>query len=1130
VLNPDPIRTQDLSIHPPNPDPAVTADLSRPVNSVDPNVTETHISRSHGANGSADGGQAGSLVPAIPGYEIEGVLGRGGMGVVCRARNTRLNRTVALKMILGRPGSVELMRFRAEAEAMAAVRHPHVAQVYEVGEADGRPFLTMELLAGGTLADNFTAKRDRSPAAHADIVRKVVTGVAAAHAQGIVHRDLKPGNVLLDESGEPKVTDFGLAKRDAGTDLTATGAVMGTPAYMAPEQADGNTKFVGPSADVWSLGVILYEALTGSRPFTATDTRAVLAQVLTADPVPPRNLVPSIPRDLELICLKCLAKAPHERYPTAAELADDLERYSRGEPISVRPLGRADRAVRWIRRHPAEAGLLAAVAVAVLALAGVGIALVYQDKLEIANGELTIARDQLQNANSGLVLTNKELAEAKTKLEGTQAKLAQALQREQKSRSFNRVTLAFTEWQKNDPARARQYLGECPAEFRGWEWNYVNRLLSPLQAGIKTGHTGLVGPLAVSPDGKTLATGMPGKEVKLFDLATGEEKRVLRGHTAGIYGIVFSRDGKLLATASGDKSVKVWDLATGKNMCTLSGHKNSVHSVTFNGDGTRIATGDDNKVRVWDPVSGKPVFVADANCGGSVRAMTFDPAGTHLFIGNTAINVLDLSKPENGAGNGHAGGDFIQSMAFPPGGENRLVVARYSGIVQFWDMQSWDLRGPRKPPLIVKAHSAALERLEFSPDGKRFGTTSLDGTAKVWDVTTFQELASARVPVEKDMKFMPPTAFTPELYRVAAAHTDGTVKLWPLTDDPAAAVYLRTGTISHATFNADGTHIAASVPVEVVQRGFVYGVTGWDTETGRLVLTIKDEDGKEPGFWKKGAITGVAFSPSGDRVATAHPLEYDANPPEFPPDPAKYTVSAVKVWDAATGKLLLTLKGHTADVITVAYTADGARIVSASQDGTVRVWNAGDGKPIATYTVVTRPPEYKARNRAEWPPSVTPVFALAAFSRDGRRFAGACMDGTVRVWDLAPGKEIATFKAHEKYATALAFTPDGRRVLTGGDDRVVKVWEDGRLIRAYDGHTAGITAAALAPDGTRLASGDASGVVKLWDADTGQEAFSAKADTEIKLLQFHPDGTRLMIAGNATLKVWDARGETEPKR
>jgi hypothetical protein len=379
------------------------------------------------------------------------------------------------------------------------------------------------------------------------------------------------------------------------------------------------------------------------------------------------------------------------------------------------------------------------------------------------------------------------------------------------------------------------------------------------------------------------------------------------------------------------------------------------------------------------------------------------------------------------------------------------------------------------------------------------------------------------------MKFTPTTAFTPELYWVAAAHTDGTVKLWSLTDDPAAVVYDR-ATSYHATFSPDGSRIASSVPMEVRRQGFVYGVTGWDTETRRVVLTIKDEDEKEPRFWKKGSINGVAFSPSGDRVATAHPLEYDANPPEFPPDPAKYTVSAAKVWDAATGKLLLTLKGHTADVIAVAYTADGAHIVSASQDGTVRVWNAADGKPIATYTVVTRPPEYKARNRAEWPPSVSPVFALAAFSRDGRRFAGACMDGTVRVWDLALGKEIANFKAHDKYATALAFTPDGRRVLTGGEDKLVKVWEDGRLIRAYDGHVARITAVALAPDGTRLASGDASGIVKLWDADTGQEAFSAKTDTEVKLLQFHPDGTRLMIAGNASVKVWDARGETEPKR
>jgi serine/threonine protein kinase len=278
---------------------------------------------------------------ATAGYELLDELGRGGMGVVFRARDTRLNRTVALKMVLGRAGGAEAARFRAE--AMAAVAHPNVAKVFGAGDTGGVSYLAMELLPGGTLAARFGPNR-LTPAAAAELVRKVADGVAAAHAQGIVHRDLKPANVLFDAAGEPKVTDFGLAKRAAGSDLTATGAIMGTPAYMAPEQAGGGAKFVGPPADVWALGAILYEALTGTRPFDGPDVRAVLARVLTADPVAPRKLAPAVPRDLERICLTCLAKKPHERYPTAAELAADLARFARGEPISVRPVGALGRA------------------------------------------------------------------------------------------------------------------------------------------------------------------------------------------------------------------------------------------------------------------------------------------------------------------------------------------------------------------------------------------------------------------------------------------------------------------------------------------------------------------------------------------------------------------------------------------------------------------------------------------------------------------------------------------------------------------------------------------------------------------------------------------------------------------
>jgi tRNA A-37 threonylcarbamoyl transferase component Bud32 len=313
----------------------------------------------------------------VPGYEILGELGRGGMGVVYKARQLKLNRVVALKMVLSaqHADSRELIRFLSEAESVAAIKHPHVVQVYDSGEADGRPYMAMECLEGGSLVTRLRERGRLDPSAAAGLVLKIARGVQAAHARGIVHRDLKPHNVLLDTPpptsppgawGEPKVTDFGLAKR-GGSDLTQTGAIMGTPAYMAPEQAMGVNKLIGPPADVYALGVILYECLAGSVPFTGEDPWAVLRRVVNDEPEPVNRRAAGIPRDLNLICRKCLEKKPADRYADAGELADDLQRFLDGEALRG---PRTDvwytlrRAARKWRRPAAALAAVALVAVA----------------------------------------------------------------------------------------------------------------------------------------------------------------------------------------------------------------------------------------------------------------------------------------------------------------------------------------------------------------------------------------------------------------------------------------------------------------------------------------------------------------------------------------------------------------------------------------------------------------------------------------------------------------------------------------------------------------------------------------------------------------------------------------------
>ncbi len=374
---------------------------SPPPRAADPAATTLMPSDPAGADASA------TPLPSPPGYEVLRELGRGGMGVVYQARQLGLNRVVAIKMILSGPyaGDERRQRFRAEAEAVARLQHPNIVQVHEVGEHAGTPFFSMEFCPGGALDRKLNATP--LPASEAArLVETLARAVQAAHEKAVVHRDLKPANILLAEDGAPKVTDFGLAKRMDEAGQTQSGAVIGTPSYMAPEQAGGKSKDSGPACDVYALGAILYECLTGRPPFKAPTMLDTLAQVLSADAAPPRQLQPHTPRDLETICLHCLRKNPRQRYPSAAALAEDLRRFLDGQPIRVRPAGAVERLVKWARRRPTAAALLGVSVAAVLA--GLGLVGWYQLQLYRKNADLARALDEArkqQVINNGWAAT-----------------------------------------------------------------------------------------------------------------------------------------------------------------------------------------------------------------------------------------------------------------------------------------------------------------------------------------------------------------------------------------------------------------------------------------------------------------------------------------------------------------------------------------------------------------------------------------------------------------------------------------------------------------------------------------------------------------------------------------------------
>ncbi len=752
----------------------------------------------------------------IPGYDHLEPIGEGGMGIVYKARQVRLNRVVAVKMVLGgnRVGPKELIRFLAEAEAVAAVDHPHVVRVYEFGDVEGRPFLAMEHLGGGSLGERLKTGGPLAPVDAAVLVGKLAGAVQAAHDLGIVHRDLKPGNILFDEHGEPKIVDFGLAKRGSGSDLTRTQAVMGTPAYMAPEQARGNSRLAGPAADIWALGVILYECLTRQRPFVADDIGAQLDAVMTTDPVPPRAIDSTIPRAVELICLKCLEKVPTDRYATASSLANDLNRFATGQPVSVHATGVVERTAKWMKRNPTRAaayGLTATVVSLIAVMAMIGSLLWQARDLNVQLASEKQATEQQRDVADEARL-NEEAAKknaiqqrdvahgARLNEEAAKKDAVAARELTAQIEYVRTIEVAHRENEDGNLVRTLQLLDTSPQQLRGWEWNYVMRLCHrDLMTFNK--HTWLISSASFSPDGTRVVTASWDTTAKVWDATTGTETLTLKGHTGFVSSASFSPDGTRVVTASGDKTAKMWDAKTGTETLTLKGHTQPVRSASFSPDGMRVVTASwDTTAKVWDATTG-----------------------------TTALTLKGHTLP-------------VHSASFSPDG-TRVVTASDDETAKVWDAKIGT------ETLTLKGHTSFVSSASFSPDGTRVVTASGDKTAKVWDAktgTTTLTLKGHTLPVSSAL-------FSPDGTRVVTASEDKTAKMWDATTGTETLTLKgHTGWVASASFSPDGTRIVTASDDQTVKL--------WDAKTGIETLRLKGHtDG----------IKSASFSPDGTRVITA---------------------------------------------------------------------------------------------------------------------------------------------------------------------------------------------------------------------------------------------------------------------
>ncbi len=1076
---------------------------------------------------SDDNGHAGFAAPALPRfprpfgpYDLLSEIARGGMGVVYHARQRELNRDVALKvMVAGEFASPDFVqRFRTEAEAAARLDHPNIVPIYEIGDHDGQPYFCMKRIAGGTLAARIANQAiDLNEASL--IMAKLARAVHYAHQRGVLHRDLKPNNVLVDSRGEPHLTDFGLARLvERDSTVTRTQMALGTPSYISPEQARGLTKHLTTAADVYGLGAILYELLTGRPPFAGGTTMETLRQVAENEPVPPwiarraridpragrrrrhspgppseavasassdrsisriaaetprfRATLPGTrPSDLDVICLKCLEKDPARRYASADALADDLERCRNHEPILARPASTVERIVKWARRKPVQASAVGVVMAALLTVTVLS---------TVMHWRVQRAKQETERANVRLARNLRDFEWEHAERLATAGKTADALA------AWGR----FLREQPGDTLAATRML------------SHLSTRAFPLPAGPALKHPARVNRVEYRPDGQQLVTACHDGTARLWDPSNGQLLRTLT-NSGAVEVAEFSPDGRRVLGLGLDGTVRVWEAATGQVLLSLRATDRRKPRADFSPDGRWLAVGlGDGAVLLHSTA-----FAGDAPRAlpraGTLRKLLFSPDGS-MLLSLGADDTLQWWRVETGepigppikfqrrAGTARfsADGRFVLTaemgtfLAFDAqtGARVRAVEAHENEIVRIAVSQDgtraltlgfnrsarlWKLPSlaPLGQPFAV---GMRLLDAEFASDGRRLAVSSSDGVALMLDAFTGQS-------VLQPMEHLGPVtsvAFSPDGSTVVTASEDGSVKIWDVRMKSPSPHALKIDYPREAQLSPDGARIFISEGT----NGHLRDATTW----GRLGQMITHGD----------IIFSAAFSRDGRRLATA---SWD---------------DTARIWDGLSGEPLTEPLRHGGDVGSLSFSPDGRRLVTTSSDHTARLWDAGNGQPAL-------------------PPLEHPdeVFS-SEFSPDGTRLVTAGRDGVVRLWSTSDGRLLAQTPPHRGLVYQARFSPDGKRFVSASADRTAQLF-DGfscELLLPPLRHDQGVLSAVFSPDGSRIATTSDDGGTRIWDAKTGWSIARPMRHTgRVWLAQFSKDSQRVVSgSSDGTARVWDA--------